>query len=319
MDMETNGLGGGRTTTDIRDAAIAISVELRCPGVRRKLKTGEVEIRKHGNERTADNDETLGVSKEILESPAYEAIKRLDGDIRRYLESRSVRAKSLFRDSVVFVRADRTVETDEALKQYGERRQELVNAFVDGDYDQAIMRARRKLEPLGLFNEDDYPTAGKLREAFGMKVNYPEFGTVSANLKTVSSEIFRRQMAESEAAIAAATVEMRDVLRGQALELSNHLVERLTPTADGKAKVFRDSAVENVREFLETFNARNITNDQELEASVARMRALLDGVDPQTLRDSTRFRDQVRQNVTAIKAEFETLLADRPTRALADD
>jgi hypothetical protein len=49
--------------------------------------------------------------------------------------------------------------------------------------------------------------------------------------------------------------------------LTAHLAERLTGLHDGQPKVFRDSAVENLREFFERFRRLNIRSSPELDAS----------------------------------------------------
>ena len=58
-------------------------------------------------------------------------------------------------------------------------------------------------------------------------------------------------------------------------ELVQHLVERLQPGADGKPKVFRDSLVRGMEEWLSDFSARNLAQDGELSSLVERARELL--------------------------------------------
>lgn len=322
MDMERNTeTSGGAQTVNLLENAIALSVELRALGTRRKLKAGDVTVRGRGGAQETTDDDVVHVSKDILESPAYEAIKSLHGDIRGYIERKSVRAKSLYRSGTVLIKADAESVTsiNAALEIYERRLQELVNAFCDGDYQAAIARAERKLSPLGLFDAADYPNVEKVRKSFGMKVTMQEIGGVSGKLAAIDAELFRRKVAEMNADIAAATVEVRDVLRAQALELADHLIERLTPDAAGKAKTFKDSTVGNVKEFLDTFDARNLTNDAELSAAVGKMRALLGGVNPQTLRDSPWTRDKVREQFAGVKAALNEMLQDRPTRKFSVD
>ena len=50
--------------------------------------------------------------------------------------------------------------------------------------------------------------------------------------------------------------------------LKAHLAERLTGLHDGQPKVFRDSAVENLREFFERFRRLNIRSSPELDEVV---------------------------------------------------
>lgn len=303
MDMEKNGIGGAVQAANILDNAIALSVEFRRLGTRRKLQPGAVQ--------TDADQECIHVSKDILESEAYEDIKRLDGDIRNYIERKSVRAKSLFRAGVVFIKTEAVPEIDAALKIYAEQRESLVNRFMF-DYEPARERARGRLR--SQFDEDDYPDAAKVRASFAMKVNYLEFGTVPAKLKSISADIYRREVAKVQGDIARATEEIRMVLRASLQDLTEHLIERLTPKADGSAKVFRNSLVGNVQEFLDTFNARNITGDAQLEALVNQAREALKGVNPDMLRDRSLLQEKVRENFQTIKATLDGMMQDSGRR-----
>ena len=50
--------------------------------------------------------------------------------------------------------------------------------------------------------------------------------------------------------------------------LVGHLSERLAGAEDGRPKVFRDSAVGNLREFFERFKALNVGSSAELDRLV---------------------------------------------------
>ena len=66
--------------------------------------------------------------------------------------------------------------------------------------------------------------------------------------------------------------------------LTAHLAERLTGLHDGQPKVFRDSAVENLREFFERFRRLNNRSSPELDGLVQQAQQTINGVEPQTLR-----------------------------------
>jgi len=66
--------------------------------------------------------------------------------------------------------------------------------------------------------------------------------------------------------------------------LKAHLAERLTGLHDGQPKVFRDSAVENLREFFERFRRLNNRSSPELDGLVQQAQQTINGVEPQTLR-----------------------------------
>ena len=72
--------------------------------------------------------------------------------------------------------------------------------------------------------------------------------------------------------------------------LVSHLAERLSGEADGKPKVFRDTAVTNLTEFLERFQRLSIGTDESLEQLVEQARSLVTGIVPEDLRQRDTLR-----------------------------
>jgi hypothetical protein len=78
--------------------------------------------------------------------------------------------------------------------------------------------------------------------------------------------------------------------------------------------VFRDSAVENLREFFDRFQQLNIRSNPDLDALVAHAQQTISGIEPQQLRDSVRLRQMVASDFERIQAAVGDLLVDRPRR-----
>ena len=98
---------------------------------------------------------------------------------------------------------------------------------------------------------------------------------VPATLKAVSGEIFVREREKAAKAWKETLEQWKALLRTGMADLVNHMVDRLSMNADGKPRVFRDSLVTDLREFLGTFDARNVANDGELAALAEKARAIL--------------------------------------------
>ena len=96
--------------------------------------------------------------------------------------------------------------------------------------------------------------------------------------------------------------------------LTAHLAERLSGLHDGQPKVFRDSAVENLREFFERFRRLNIRSNSDLDMLVNEAEQAISGIEPQQLRDSNRLRQMVARDFGQIQASVGDLLVDRPRR-----
>ncbi len=97
-------------------------------------------------------------------------------------------------------------------------------------------------------------------------------------------------------------------------KLVSHLTERLSGSDDGKPKVFRDSAVENLGEFFTRFRQLNVGNNAQLDELVAQAQRVIRGVEPQQLRDSNALRQNVATQLSAVQSVLDGLLVDRPRR-----
>ena len=99
-------------------------------------------------------------------------------------------------------------------------------------------------------------------------------------------------------------------------KLVSHLTERLTGDEDGKPKVFRDTAVENLSEFFGRFRHLNIRSNEQLDALVSQAQQVVRGVTPEQLRDSSPLRQQVATQLSVVQSTLDGLLVDRPRRNL---
>ncbi|MCI0360142.1 MAG: hypothetical protein L0211_16815, partial [Planctomycetaceae bacterium] len=99
-------------------------------------------------------------------------------------------------------------------------------------------------------------------------------------------------------------------------KLVNHLGERLTGSDDGKPKIFRDSAVDNLMEFFQRFRRLNVRSNEELDELVDQVQCVIRGVRPQQLRDSAGLRERVTEKLSGVQSLVDGLLVDRPRRRL---
>jgi hypothetical protein len=284
------------------DRAVVLSLTIACLGTRRKVPATSVQV-------DADKD-MLHVSKAILESDELDAIKTLDGEMRTWLGKRAL--PSPFRRGTFLIPLDLVEQVDGKIVEYQEKRRFLTDAFL-AVYDKSVEDAKRRLN--GLFDAADYPRADKVRASFCVGVQYLAFG-VPEKLEGIRKDLFEREKAKAEAQWKDAADEVRQALRAMLAELVDHMVERLHGNGDGKPKVFRDSLVENLSEYLELFDPRNITDDTQLAQLVERCRHTLDGVDADALRASDAIRTKVRLGMTQVQAVLDTMVVDRPARRI---
>ena len=103
--------------------------------------------------------------------------------------------------------------------------------------------------------------------------------------------------------MAEAYTEVRQVLREAMIELVAHLRDRLSDQPDDTPQRLRESTVQKLREFLDTFDFRNVTNDEELKDHVERARSLLAGTTTDTIRNTAELWARVRDGMAAIAGD----------------
>jgi hypothetical protein len=139
---------------------------------------------------------------------------------------------------------------------------------------------------------------------------------VPGRLKEISAQIFEQERVKAAAMWADALESAKQLLRENMRELVAHMVDRLTPGADGKPNVFRNSMLANINDFLDTFQSRNITDDSDLQEIVTNARKLLSGVEPTDLRENDSTRNFVQQQFQAIQLTLDGMIGSKPQRKI---
>jgi len=283
-------------------ATVLLDVRIQKPGKSRKADIGKVE--------TTDDKTMLRLSKQLLDAPELRAVEKQDNEFRAWLYTQAVPGAP-FRSGIHVIPAALIEDVDARITRYADRRSRLVEAFLLA-YPQRIEDARQRLG--SQWKATDYPPAENMRAAFSVSYQYLTFET-PAVLAGLNRELWQREKDKARDMWAEAQDEMRAAMRQAFGEIVSHMADRLTPGDDGKPKVFRDSLIGNFREFLQTFPARDITNDQELAALVDRARALLSGIDADDLRKADGLRSSVAANIASIKADLDNAITTGSARA----
>ncbi len=126
--------------------------------------------------------------------------------------------------------------------------------------------------------------------------------------------MFRQEQARVAARFEEAVRLTEEAFVSEFGKLVSHLTERLSGSDDGKPKVFRDSAVENLGEFFTRFRQLNVGKNAQLDELVAQAQRVIRGVEPQQLRDSTALAAERRHATLAVQSVLDGLLVDRPRR-----
>ena len=286
------------STLDLAQKTVCVKVHLGLLGNTRKVSNSQVEV---------DADKQLiRVSKTLLDSEELKAVRSVDGDIRQYLYATCLP----FEAGVHLLPLPLIESVDGKLREFEAQRSALVELFLDA-YPTLCEAAAGRLRTL--HNPGDYPPIDIVRSKFTFSWQYVSFG-VPGQLRELSAKIFDTEREKAARLMSEASAEIQQVLRASLAEMVAHLRDRLTEEPDGKAKRLRESTVQKLRDFLSTFDFRNVTNDRELKEQVEKARALLGGISTDAIRNTDTLRARIREGMAEIATQMDALVVDRPTR-----
>lgn len=295
----------------IEENSVTVRVRFHKMGLIRKLKPDQV---KAYAEVTGTSPDRLRAAKELVASGQYDKIVRRDGEIYRKLKSRSIPDESL--SEGVYRMPIKLLDWFEAFyDDYKTERRELVDLFC-ASYEQQVLDAESQLGDL--FDPTQYPTVDDVRASFWIEKWYLSESSTPDKLEKINPELFGRERKRLLNAMEDSAREMRLAMRRALLELVAHLNEKLKPPPKGgKKKRLHEKTVENLREWLELLESRNITNDADLQKLGDDLKKVMEGADRDSLRDDAAVRDTVQNGLKKAQTSLTAMVKKGPKRKLA--
>jgi hypothetical protein len=273
-------------------------------GTRKTLST---EQKAQAAETFGAEGEFLSAGKKLLDTkhPAFKAVTGVRSRIVSLWKGMSLPYPE---PGVRLIRQDQIDTFTEQLTNLQEELNESVWR-LDEHYAELKSAARDRLG--SLFNSADYPES--LRGMFQVTWDFPSVEPPDY-LQQLNPDVYRQEC-ERVASRFDEAVQMAEAAFAEELHnLVTHLTERLTGQVDGRPKVFRDSAVENLTAFFERFKDLNLNSDPELDQLLEQCQQVVAGVEPQTLRDNNVLRQSVASELSQVQNVLDDLLVDRPRR-----
>ena len=174
----------------------------------------------------------VGASKHLMTNKILGSIKTLDKGLVDFLASRSF--SGIGERSFILPRVLMN-DVDAELNDWKSKREALVTTLADGSWQASIAEAQTKLG--FLFNPKDYVSAESLPEVFAVKWR---FEGVSETL--------------------------RNLMREAAAKAVEETVKRVEPGESGRERRFTEKTFEELKDFLASYDARQVGNDEELDA-----------------------------------------------------
>jgi hypothetical protein len=254
----------------------------------------------------ADN-QFLSAGKKLLDTrhPAFQAVTAVRNRIVSYWRAMSLPYPE---SGIRLIRQDDIAPFTVQMTTLKTELDDAV-AILDRHYSELKSLARQRLGDL--FNSADYPSS--LTDLCQVTWDFPSVEPPSY-LRQLSPELYQQESERVAARFEEAVRMAEEAFMEELSRIVSHLTERLSGNDDGKPKVFRDSAVENLTEFFDRFRHLNIRSNDQLDELVVRAQQVVRGVRPQQLRDDQPLRQRVATQLSGVQSVLDGLLVDRPRR-----
>ena len=288
----------------LRVTMAAVRVAFTWFGVR---KTLTAEQKAQAADTFGAEGEFLSAGKKLLDTrhPAFKAVTAVRGRILSVWKGMSLPYPE---PGIRLIRQDDIGTFDVQMTTLKAELDEAVER-LDEHYGELRSAARDRLG--SLFNPADYPRS--LRGLFAASWDFPSIEP-PPYLQQLSPQLYEQECQRVQARFDEAVQLAEQAFTDELAKLVSHLTERLSGQEDGKPKVFRDSAVENLAEFFERFRHLNVRSNEQLDGLVAQAQRTIRGVEPQELRDSANLRQHVATQLAGVQATLDGMLVDRPRR-----
>jgi len=266
----------------------------------------------------ADTD-FLGASKKLLNTkdPAFSAVTKIKSRIGTLWHDCTL---PYTEPGIRLMRENRLNTFVEQITAYRDELHAAVDA-LESSYSRLREEARYKLGDL--FNESDYPLT--LIGLFDVTWEFPNV-TPPDYLRTLNPALYEAERARMMGRFNEAVTLAEQAFMAEFQGLVSHLAERLTGVNEstGQPKAFKDSTVNNLREFFDKFSSLSVRSSPQLDAMVEQAKGLLSGVDPSSLKPenghTTAAQDVLRKHIAdamkGIGNTLDGLIVDKPRRRI---
>lgn len=256
----------------------------------------------------------FGATKKLWACKEYDDCGSACNEARALLAKRAVPAPFIGK-GFSLLRADRYPIVDDELKQAQRKLTVAVDQFL-AVFPERVAESQLELTRNGIpWTAAEYPTADQVRDGFAIQWQPMEFG-VPQVLARVDRDAFEAAKLDAERRWASAMQECERVLAAELKTLIDSMVERLTPGEDGKKKVFRDSLVGNLRDFLRECPFRNVSGSDELDSFCREAASILGNESADSLRSSPGMRDYVRERMATVSQALDQAIIQAPARKI---
>lgn len=290
----------------LRLTTAAVRVSFTWLGVRKTLTPQQ---KSQAAESFGAEGEFLSAGKKLLDTrhSAYQDVTAVRGQVIHFWKGNTLP----YPDAGVRLIHQAKIETFNRQMVDFKAELEAAVARLDGHYADLKASAQARLGTL--FNSADYPPG--LRGLFDLAWEFPNVQPADYLLQ-LSPAIYEQEKARITARFEEAVRLAEQAFVGEFANMVSHLTERLSTNQDGERKIFRDSAVANLTAFFERFRSLNVESNPQLDELVSQAQRIIQGVQPQELRDNEFLRQHIATSLAGVQASLDGMLVDRPRRKI---
>jgi len=190
------------------------------------------------------------------------------------------------------------------MREFEAQFEQGVEAFL-AIYPQYIEQVRPELN--GLFREEDYPKAEKLRRKFGVKLEVLPIPTGNDFRVQMSAEEQARVAREIDANVRESLTRGTEDLWKRLRDVVSHMVDRLNEPESR----FHATMVTNVFDLVELLPRLNVNGDADLNRFADQIKQRLCGFTAHDLKKHDLLRVATANDAAEIVAEIDSVLRDR--------
>ena len=251
----------------------------------------------------------VSARKKLLDTnhPKFKAVTAIKGQIQQYWKSLTLPYPE------AGIRLIKHIDLQSFQIQMERFQQELRNAVQELDHHFEELKRAAQARLGQLFDPYDYPA--NLWAQFQVTWDFPSVEPPDY-LRRLNPELYERECRRVADRFDQAVELAENAFIEEFHKLLSHLTERLSGDHDGKPKVFRDSAVDNLREFFQRFKNLNLRSNAELDAVIHEAECILDNIPARSLRQHDVLCREIAEELTSAQHTIDSILIDRPRRQL---
>lgn len=289
----------------LREETIGCSLTTRALSTRRAMNTTQIE--KVAETFEADK-KSVSAGRVVINrkldiiAPVYSLLL----EARHFINARTIDYPI---DGIRLCRKDQVNALTDGIQH---RRETLGELLSNLDANWATVKADAKQRLNELYSDHDYPD--RPSDCYGLYISFPAIRPDDSLLK-LNPKLYKEEEARIRAKFQEAVEVAEAAAAADLQKLLSHLIERLQPSPDGKKKVFKASAIENIQEAISLFRVKTIGSNQQLEDVITQIDNLTKNTDAEALRKSSaESRQSFIEGLAKINETVDSLVQAMPTR-----